>query len=826
MNKLLQFLKNYNSHNHGSSEWSLEYFKFEPGQERLREALCTLGNGYLGTRGAVTESSASRIHYPGTYMAGIYNKLESHISGKTITNEDLVNCPNWLPLTFKTEEKSEWIIPSVHRVVSYYRKLDLKKAVLVLNYKIKEKSGKITSVQTRRIVHMDDMHRMAIEYSVIPENYSGEIFIRTGLDGTVKNEGVERYSDLNSLHLAPDEVGQFGENNIYLTVITNQSKIKIAQASSLSINSKDEEIKPIAIDTKKEEKAIFQEHKIKVNKKQKYTIEKNVSIYTSKDKDTVNPLESATELVKQSPDFSTLYESNKKAWSELWDIFDIKVKGHTFSQKALRLHIFHLLETASFHNTKLDVGIPARGLSGEAYRGHIFWDELFILPVYDFRIPKITQSTLLYRYRRLEQARKYAQENDYRGAMFPWQSGSTGEEETQIIHLNPKSGKWGPDHSRNQRHVSFDIAYSIWDHWKIARDFDFLINYGAEMFLSIALFGASLAYYDEKDKRYHTKGLMGPDEFHERLPGTSEAGFKDNAYTNIMIVWTLKRALDLLSILPSKRKEELIKELSISQEELKLWDNISKKMNIIINKEGIISQFDGYFRLKELNWKAYKKKYGNIQRMDRILKAEGKSPNDYKVAKQADTLMLPYLFPFSELKGIFKQLGYDFTKTMLRKNYNYYVQRTSHGSTLSKVVHCYLSDIIGETKQSWKWYCEVLNSDINDIQGGTTPEGIHTGVMGGSVYIAIKRYAGVNLIDGIINIEPDIPVKWKNINFKIKYKDVWHILEIDRRKITLELLGSKPKSHREKIIIQNKEYFFNLNQKHVICLKRNGEMDG
>jgi len=817
LNGLLQFRIN-NNNNHATSPWSLEYFTFEPGQEKLREALCTLGNGYMGTRGAITESSASRIHYPGTYMAGIYNKLDSHISGKTITNEDLVNCPNWLPLSFKTEEKDEWIMPSVNRLISYYRKLDLKEATMILNYKIKEKSGKITSVQTRRIVHMGEMHRAAIEYTIIPENYSGEIFIRTGLDGHVENQGVVRYSDLNSLHLNPDEVGRFDDNGIYLSVITNQSKIKIAQASSLSITSNGESIKPITVDSKKEEKAVFQEYKINVNKKQKYNVEKNVSIYTSRDKDTDNPLDSAVKSVKHSPDFSTLYESNKKIWADLWDIFDVKVEGYAFSQKALRLHIFHLLETASIHNTKLDVGIPARGLSGEAYRGHIFWDEIFILPTFDFRLPEITQSSLVYRYRRLNQARKYAQENGYRGAMFPWQSGSTGKEETQVIHLNPKSGKWGPDHSRNQRHISFDIAYSIWDHWKITRDLNFLSEYGAELFLSIAQFGGSLCYFDSDDNRYHTKGLMGPDEFHERLPGAEEAGFKDNAYTNVMIVWTLQKALELLSIISDKRKNELLQKLEINQDELNLWKDISKKMNVIINKDGIISQFDGYFDLKELDWKAYKKKYKNIQRMDRILKAEGKSPNDYKVTKQADTLMLPYLFSLSELKEIFKQLGYDFTKDMLRKNYNYYVRRTSHGSTLSKVVHCYLSDIIGETRQSWKWYCEVLSSDINDIQGGTTPEGIHTGVMGGSVNIAVKRYAGVNLIDGIINIDHDLPKKWKNISFKIKYKDIWYNLEIDRKKIviTLSSTESKPKEFKEKLIIRNKRYLFNLNQKHVI----------
>ncbi len=813
---------NNESNQHGSSPWSLEYFSFEPGEEKLREALCTLGNGYMGTRGAISESPASRIHYPGTYIAGIFNKLESNIAGKMITNEDLVNCPNWLPLTFKIKGNRKWMIPTLQNIHSYYHKLDLKEAILIRDYVIKDTSGKITSVQTRRIVHMGDMHRMALEYTIIPENYEGEIIIRTGLDGNIQNRGVPRYSDLNSLHLAPDQVGSFSEYGIYLSVVTNQSNIRIVQASSLSIACNGEMVKPLSVIIKHKENAIFQEYRIRLRKKQKCVVDKNVSIYTSRDEDTQDPMKDAITSSRKYPGFPSLLESHKKTWSDLWEQFDFKVEGDTFSQKALRLHIFHLLETASIHNIKLDAGIPARGLSGESYRGHIFWDEIFLLPIYDFHIPEITQSTLLYRFRRLEQARKYAMENDYQGAMFPWQSGSTGEEETQIMHLNPKSGKWGPDYSRNQRHISFDIAYSIWEHWKIAGDFDFLSRYGAELFLSIAQFGASLSYHDPEDQRYHTKGLMGPDEFHERLPGATEAGLKDNAYTNIMIVWTLKRALELLTLLPGKRKVELKKKLAIHLDDLTLWKDIIKKMRVIMNKDGIISQFDGYFDLQELNWDNYKEKYGNIQRMDRILKAEGKSPNAYKVAKQADTLMLPYLFPLSELEDIFSGLGYTFSMDILRKNYQYYVDRTSHGSTLSKVVHCYLSDILGQTDQSWKWYHEVLDSDINDIQGGTTPEGIHTGVMGGSVNIAMKRYAGVEVINDLIHIDPDIPEKWKHIHFRIKYRNIWYILEIERDKMNLELSGSKSKEPYKKVMIRNKAFVFNLNQKYVISLGKAG----
>ena len=666
---------------------------------------------------------------------------------------------------------------------------------------------------------MQQMHLMAIEYTIIPENYAGKITVRTGLDGSIKNDGVERYSQLASKHLAPDQIGSFSENGIYLAMVTKQSRIKIAQASTLIMNSIGKRLAPNRLNTVKEEEAIYQEFQFDVNRQQKYTLNKNVAIFTSKDKGIEDPIHSAINSVKNCSNFKSLYITNKKEWQHLWQKFDIQVEGHLFSQKALRLHIFHLLETASLHNLELDVGIPARGLSGEAYRGHIFWDELFILPFYNFHLPKITQTSLLYRYRRLEQARKYARKNGFQGAMFPWQSGSTGQEETQTIHLNPKSGKWGPDHSRNQRHISFDIAYNIWDYWKKTKNIKFFINYGAEIFLSIAKFGASLTYYDQNDQRYHTKGLMGPDEFHERLPGASEAGFKDNAYTNLMIVWTLDKARELLSIIPDKKQKLLLKKWTIEQSEVIHWEDITKKMNILFSKKNIISQFDGYFNLKELNFKKYQRKYHNIQRMDRILKAEGKSPNEYKVAKQADTLMLPFLFPLSELKRLIKNLGYSINKKIIKKNYHYYLKRTSHGSTLSKVVHCYLASILGQPTRSWQLYLQVLNSDLNDIQGGTTPEGIHTGVMGGSLYIAIKCYAGIEIIDDIIHIDPNLPQRWQKMHFRIKFKQIWYTLSIEKHRISITLLSDIVKKYTERIKVYHHEYSLHLNQTYIINRK-------
>jgi len=390
--------------------------------------------------------------------------------------------------------------------------------------------------------------------------------------------------------------------------------------------------------------------------------------------------------------------------------------------------------------------------------------------------------------------------------MFPWQSGSSGEEETQIIHLNPMSGKWGPDYSHNQRHVSFAIAYNLWNHWKLTEDMNFLKRFGAETLLSIAHFGGSMAKYDSKDGRFHIEGVMGPDEFHERLPNSSKAGFKDNAYTNFMVVWTLIKAKEALSLLPEGHRIRILQKLKLSEAELSKWDEIIHKMNIIISKDEIISQFDGYFKLKELDWTGYKQEYGNIKRMDRILKAEGKSADEYKVSKQADVLMIFYLFPFFEIQEIFKGMGYHIDKHIARKNYDYYIKRTSHGSTLSKVVHCLIAQKFGKLKDTWNLFSDVLESDIYDTQGGTTPEGIHCGVMGGSIDIVLRGFVGLRLVEKDVNIDPNLPKHWRKIELKFLYRDQWFNLSVTHSQIAILVSGSKTKHDHVSIRIQGKPH--------------------
>ena len=271
--------------------------------------------------------------------------------------------------------------------------------------------------------------------------------------------------------------------------------------------------------------------------------------------------------------------------------------------------------------------------------------------------------------------------------MFPWQSGTEGREETQVVHLNPLSGRWEADLSHNQRHVNAAIFYNVWHYYQVTEDLAFLGSYGAELMLEIARFWASIARFDPERGRYEIHGVMGPDEFHEKYPGAERGGLRNNAYTNVMVAWLCGIAVEVLSLVPAHSAETLRERLGIEDDEVSRWDDMSRRMFVPFHEDGIISQFEGYEQLEELDWAAYREKYGNIQRLDRILRAEGDDPNRYKVSKQADTVMLFFLFAPDELHGLFERLGYGYGADTLRKNVAYYDQRTSHGSTLSFVTY-------------------------------------------------------------------------------------------------------------------------------------------
>ncbi|MBV9425206.1 MAG: glycoside hydrolase family 65 protein [Solirubrobacterales bacterium] len=762
--------------------FALTYDGFDPAEEGLREALTSTGNGYLCTRGAAEWEDADGVHYPGTYVHGVYNRETTILGGLPVLNEDLVNLPNWLVLKLRIEGEEAIRLADVE-LLDYHHRLDVRNATVVRELRFRDRSGRQTSLRSRRFVSMADRHYAGIEWTLTAENWSGRVEIVSAIDGRVANSGVARYAQLEGRHLDPVAPRTFGPEVIALKVETRQSNLYVSHGARTRLFAVDGPIDA--------ERSLFQTEDyiqqvlaFEIRQGAEVRVEKIIASYTSRDPATSDSLTKAGTAVRRYAGFGEALEGHRTAWDELWRVSDLEVSGDDRVQLLLRLHTSHLLQVCSRHTADIDAGVPARGLNGEAYRGHVFWDELYVYPFLNFRVPEVTRGLLMYRYRRLGEAKAAAREAGFRGAMYPWQSGSEGTEETQRIHLNPLSGRWEPDLSHNQRHVNAAIFYNIWNYYQATGDLTFLRDQGAEMMLEIARFWASIAHFNPERERYEIHGVMGPDEFHEKYPGAAEAGLRNNAYTNVMVAWLCELAHDVLSLLPDSRADALREKSELDDEELHTWEDMSRRMFVPFNGDGIISQFEAYDELDELDWDGYRAKYGNIQRLDRILRAEGDDPNRYKLAKQADTVMLFYLLPPEELARVFERLGYHYGPETAAENIAYYDRRTSHGSTLSFVTHAGVLAAL-DPESSWERFLIALNSDVNDIQGGTTKEGIHMGVMAGTLDLVQRSYVGTSVRDGVLRFDPRLPARIEGVSFSMQFQRTPILVTLADRRLTL-----------------------------------------
>ncbi|MGE9788611.1 glycoside hydrolase family 65 protein [Enterococcus faecalis] len=758
--------------------WHLDYYGYVPGKnEYAVESLLTVGNGFLGLRGTTPEMTISDDHYPATYIAGLYNTAASEVAGQVVENEDFVNAPDNQHIALKIGDATDWLTISPDTLQQLHRQLNLKTGLFVAEMILKDADNQQIKLTTKKIANMAQPNDYHLQYTFEPLNFSAPITLKTVTDGSVYKYNVARYRNLTAKHFQVTALSA-QENKTVIEVCTNQSNLSVRETALITGDFFEKE----AIMIQEEAEKIAQVVTVMAHQGTRYTLEKQVFVQAS------HAEQSWQVPFTPKDSFAAAAQESARAWQTLWQQANITVTGDLMSQKLLRIHSYHLLASASpFSNQAqaLDVSITARGLHGEAYRGHIFWDEIFILPFYIQHYPDTAKQLLLYRYHRLEKAKENAAASQYRGAMYPWQSGRDGRETTQKLHLNPLNGHWGEDHSILQRHVSLAIAYNAWLYWHSTQDHEFMKQYGGEMLLEIAQFWNSAATLDDATGRFFIDKVMGPDEFHEGYPDQAESGLKNNAYTNLMVVWLFEELTNILALFSEEEQAQLFAKTQTSSADLARMQQIQNSLEIEVNSDGIIAQYEGYFGLKEIDWAAMKEKYGNIYRMDRILKAEGESPDDYKVAKQADTLMLFYNLDKTRVDQILEDLGYQLPADYLEKNLLYYLKRTSHGSTLSRIVHAQLAEMAQFHELSWQLYQEALYSDYRDIQGGTTAEGIHTGVMAATIHVTLATYAGVDTRQNELSICPNLPEHWQALAFQFIHQGVTYQFSLTQTSVTI-----------------------------------------
>jgi beta-phosphoglucomutase family hydrolase len=793
------------------ANWVLSYDHYDPQKQGQRESLCALGNGKWFVRGAASEAIADDIHYPATYVAGGYDSVrvdveELHQEGDPpLDIEELVNMPNGMFQGFKIND-GDWFSLDNVEIKEYSQRLDLREAILYRTVVFRDREGRETKTTERRFVHMRYSHMAGIETCVTALNWSGKLRLRSGIDARVRNgnDTIDPRCQ-NNKHLQTLE--RSGNDHIYLKAITNDSRLVVSQAARIEVHSTD---KNCAINKHNivEDEFVAQEYELDLHQDETLSLQKILALFTSRDKGIYETGSAALEAVQDAPNFDELVKCHTKAWKSLWEQFDIFIETTEDYSKlvpSLLLHLnsFHAMQAASPHTVDLDVGIPARSWTGEGYQGHIFWDDLFVFPFINMRLPNITSALLKYRYRRIGEARKIAKNFGAKGACFPWQSASNGKERTPNYWWQPINQKWVRDYTHLEIHVNGAIAYNVWQYYQVTGDTAFMYVYGSEIIMEIARFFATFAKFNDERKRYEILGVIGPDEFHNGYPNFKTPGVNNNAYTNIMAAWTLQRALELLETLPKDHSEHIRRRLNIDDEELKLWRHVSTKMFVPIMSNGIIEQFEGYEDLEE--FPVYKNARLDKEAIDASLKDNFGYLNQYKIGKQADVLILGYLFSEQELDELMNILGYPNECLSFERLAKYYIPRTSNNSTLSRVPHAWVlsrldrmrssqslsstlslspaqgqnggqvqppeGDLDPEAADSVEVFYRALGSDYYDVVSrGTTNSGIHMAAMAGTVDIVQRCYTGIVTRDEVLWFDPVLPKALIRLSFTARYR--------------------------------------------------------
>ncbi|SCF17489.1 Trehalose and maltose hydrolase (possible phosphorylase) [Micromonospora viridifaciens] len=758
--------------------WVLAYRGDEaPGEEGTRETMLTLGNGYLASRGADPEASADGVHYPGTYLAGFHNRLAG--PGQPDGTESIVNLPNWLPLTFRPAS-GEWFAPGRGRRLHEHRMLDLRRGVYLREVLVVDRDRRRTRVRQRRLVSMANPHLAALETIIVAENWSGRLEIRSGIDGGVLNANAPAEAGSCGRHLADVTTGGGDAETIWLTAVTTSSRHQVAVAARTRITHGGGHRRQAAHGPAEVNQVIT----VDVTPGERIGVEKTVAIFSNRDRAVSEPVTAACEDLGQAGPFDLVLADHVAAWARLWARFRLDVGEQHAWQAPVRVQTFHLLQTLSPHVIDLDAGVPARGLHGEGYHGHIFWDELFVYPYLNLRMPELTRALLEYRHRRLTAARRQAAAAGTAGAQFPWQSGESGRDESPARSRSPVTGQWVDDYTGRQQHVNLAVAYCVWRYWETTGDLSFLAASGVELLIEAARFWAGLATYDPADDRYDIRGVLGPDEYHDGYPGRPGQGLDNCAYINVMVAWVLGRAEEACGILARHPGVRPWREVDPTDEERRRWAHIRRRLRLVFLDDGTLAQFEGYGDLAELDWERYRQRYGDLRLLAPLLQAEGDDANRYKVSKQADVLMLLYLFSAEELADLVRGLGYEFDPARIPATVDYYLSRTSHGSTLSRVAHAW---VLARTdrRRSFEMLVTALGTDLADPQHSSTRNGIHLGASAGTLDILQRCYTGLEIRGDLLRLNPQLPDGLAELDCVIRYRNQLISLHVDHERLRI-----------------------------------------
>ena len=697
--------------------WTIAENGCDPSREGTHASRFAISNGLLGVRGGgAINRGACWSMTPRTYVAGLFDTPEADGS-----NPALVPAADWLQLRILLSNQ----LPArrAEDVPSCCATLDLKRGALLTEAHLSDLNGASCRLSTLRLVSLS-------------QRAVGLQLVRLEIEAGEFEMSLEASFDGLGLGFVAEQLSR--DLGVWRTRHSGK-RLAMAAAASLQIDGQDRP--PTAVGP------FTWSWTWTSRPGQVVCFGRTVAVVRS-DSQAMDPGTAARKQLGTALrlGWNGVVAAHEAAWAARWRCSDVEVAGDPAAQRALRFAAYHLNSAANPADERVSVG--ARGLTGDGYRGHVFWDtEIYLLPFYILTWPEAARSLLMYRFHTLDAARAKAARMGWRGAMYAWESADTGTEATPEHVVGPDGRVVAVLCGTEEQHITADVAYAVWQYWQATEDGAFLLDAGAEMLLEAGRFWASRAR-PEADGRRHIRGVIGPDEYHETID--------DNAYTNVMARWTIRRALETAGLLRSRWPDEwarLSSRLGLDEAELAQWRHAADTMATGLDpKTGLFEQFAGFFALEPIDLADYS---GRSVPMDVVIGRERTQRS--QVVKQADVVALLALLP-EEFPGA---AGMD--------NFRCYEPRCDHGSSLSRAMHGLVAARLGDANMALRYFEQTAAIDLADTHVALAG-GVHTASLGGVWLMAVFGFAGLTLHEDAIGLHPQLPASWHALRFRVQWR--------------------------------------------------------
>jgi alpha,alpha-trehalose phosphorylase len=734
--------------------WCITESGFDTASHFLHETLFALGNGYIGLRGSHEEgyTGPAGTSLDGSYLNGFYESepivYPEAAFGLAKTNQFMLNVPNAKGIALSLGDEPFDLLAGT--LSNYRRSLDFRSGILLRSLEWTAPSGKRVAIRSRRLVCFAHKHVFAIEYEVTPLNFSGPLRLRSSVDGAVSNQQAGDDPRVGSAVSGPalrlDGVAQQGSFSA-ITQHTHNSGFTLVSAIDSAVAGMD----PAPF---RDGQLAGQLFEIDAIQSQPVLLTKFGAYFSSRDYPADQLMARAQQALAEARDagFAALCTGQAAYLAGFWAEADVEIAGDEALQQGIRFNQFHLLQSVGRDGR---TNIAAKGVTGEGYEGHYFWDtEIYIFPFFLYSKPEIAKKLLEYRHAGLDKARERARQMSHaKGALYPWRT-IAGDECSAYFPAGTA-----------QYHINADIAYSIKLYYEASGDLDYMAEAGAEIVLETARIWIAIGNYDRAG-RFCINEVTGPDEY--------TALVNNNYYTNAMAQMHLRFGAAIADTLGRERPAALARIadlIGLEPGETSAWRRAAEQMALPYDSAlGIHPQDDSFLSKKAWDFAATPKENYPL-----LLHYHPMVIYRHQVCKQADVVLALLL------------LSDRFTLEDKRRDFDYYEAVTTHDSSLSSCIFSIIASEVGYRDKAYDYFMETARLDLDDTHGNTH-YGVHTAAMAGTWMGVSYGFAGMRVVDGALRFNPTLPARWRHYQFKIHLRGALLQVRVDAAQVEYTLL--------------------------------------